>query len=130
MSITKSYHDLCKEIDILETRIEDLEREYKFWYANCFGKDAWQQFPLDICLNRMKEICDLVETYVTILDEKEKTRKEIEKHMSEFEGIEYKVAYLRDVKGMTLPEVAADLGYSYDWIKKLSARTSRLKNGA
>lgn len=126
----QSYHDICKEIDILEVRIRDLEREYKFWYKSCFGKDAWQQFPLDICLNRMKEICDLVETYVTILDEKEKTRKEIEEHMSEFEGIEYKVAYLRDVKGMTLPEVAADLGYSYDWIKKLSARTRRLKNGA
>lgn len=130
MSVTRSYHDLCKEIDILEVRIRDLEREYKFWYANCFGKDAWQQFPLDVSLNRMKEICDLVELYASILDEKEKTRKEIEQHMSEFEGIEYKVAYLRDVKGMTLPEVAADLGYSYDWIKKLSARTSRLKNGA
>ena len=49
--------------------------------------------------------------------------------MSEFEGVEYRVAYLRDVKGMTLPEVAAELNYSYDWIKRLSARTSR-KRGA
>ena len=130
MSITKSYHDLCKEIDILYTRIKDLENEFHMWQRKMGGVGKKPIAPLDIALNRMKEICDLVETYVTILDEKEKTRKKIEQHMSEFEGVEYKVAYLRDVKGMTLPEVAVELGYSYDWIRKLSARTSRLKNGA
>ncbi|MXQ52349.1 hypothetical protein [Shimazuella alba] len=43
--------------------------------------------------------------------------------LAEFEGLEQKVAYMRDVKGMTLIERAADLGYSYIWIKKISSRT-------
>jgi len=73
----------------------------------------------------MKEICDQVEVYSQILDEKEKTRKAIEARMSEFEGLEAKVAYMRDVQGMTLIEIAAHLGYSYDWIRKLSSRTRR-----
>jgi DNA-directed RNA polymerase specialized sigma24 family protein len=73
----------------------------------------------------MKKICDLVEEYTILLEEKERTRKEIEQRMNEFEGLEQKVVYMRDVKGMTLPEIAADLGYSYVWIKKISAKTKR-----
>jgi len=121
---TQLYHDLCKEIDILQVRIDDLESEYWFWYKACHGKGK-THVPLDICLTRMKEICDQVEHYSMILEEKEKARKEIEKHMSEFEKVEMKVAYLRDIKGMTLAEIAAELGYSYIWVKQLSARTSR-----
>lgn len=70
----------------------------------------------------MKKISDLVEEYTILLEEKESTRKEIEQRMNEFEGLEYKVAYMRNAKGMTLPEIAADLGYSYDWIKRISMR--------
>lgn len=118
------YHDLCAEIDILKVRINDLEREYKVWYRSCFSAPG-RTFPLDISLNRMKQICDQVEAYSTLLEEKEKVRKEIEGKMSEFEGLEYKVAYMRDVQGMTLAEIAADLGYSYIWIKQISARTKK-----
>lgn len=120
--VTTSYHDLCKEIDILELRIKNLEAEYKMWYwKGCHGGMA----PLDVCLERMKEICDQVELYVTLLDEKEKVKKQIEERMAEIDKIENRVAYMRDVEGKSLAEIAADLNYSYDWIKRLSARTSR-----
>lgn len=121
MVVTQSYRDLCTEIDILEIRIWDLENEYNFWYRQCFGS----YIPLDICLERMEKICDAVEAYVTLLEEKEKARRRIEEKMSEFEGIDYAVCYRRDVLGMTLPEIAADLGYSEIWIKKISARNKR-----
>lgn len=118
------YHDLCAEIDILEVRIKDLEAEYKFWYQSSFSSKRNRAFPLDICLNRMKEICDQVEAYSILLEEKEKARKEMEQRMAEIESIEGKVAYMRDVQGMTLAEIAAHLNFSYSWIKKLSMRTS------
>ena len=124
MGVTTLYHDLCTEIDILETRIKDLEMEYRFWYKACHGSTK-TVIPLDNCLIRMKEICDQVETYASMLEKKEKARKKIEGRLNQFEGIEYKVAYLRDIKGMTLPEIAVHLGYSYGWIRKLSMRTRR-----
>ncbi|MBH8606008.1 hypothetical protein [Thermoactinomyces sp. CICC 10521] len=108
----------------MEVRIKDLEAEYNFWYRSCFGARINRAIPLDVCLNRMKEICDQVEAYSVILEEKEKARKEMEKRMADIESIEGKVAYMRDVKGMTLAEIAADLNFSYSWIKKLSMRTS------
>jgi len=118
------YHDLCKEIDMLEIRIRDLEMEYKWWLKACHGTGR-NAVPLDICLKRMEEICDQVEMYSTLLETKEKTREEIEKRMSELEGLEGKVMYMREVEGKTLAEIAADLGYSYIWIKKISARAKK-----
>ena len=129
MGAIQSYHDLCKEIDILETRIKDLENEFYMWQRKMGGVGKKPIAPLDIALNRMKEICDLVETYAVILDEKEKTRKKIEERMADIDKLENRVAYMRDVECKTLAEIAAELNYSYDWIKRLSARTSR-KRGA
>lgn len=119
------YNDLCREIDILNTRINDLESEYKFWYKACFGTGSRLHIPLDRCLGRMKEICDLVEGYTSLLEEKEKAKKEIEAKMSEFEGLEYQIMYLREVEGKTLAEIAAELGYSLVWIKKVHARMGK-----
>lgn len=125
MEIIQSYHDLCKEIDIFEMRISDLEWEYEFWYRACFGAGRKLSAPLDICLERMERICDQVETYSTILEEKEKTRKAIEERLNKFDGLEHKVSYMRDVEGKTLAEIAADLGYSYDWIRKIGSRAKK-----
>lgn len=123
---TQLYQDLCREIDIMEIRINDLEREYEFWYKACHGIGR-SQIPLDVCLERMKEICDQVEMYSMILEEKEKARRDIESQLEQLEGIESKIAYMRDIQGKTLLEISIDLGYSYDWVKKLSARTTRAK---
>lgn len=59
----------------------------------------------------MEGICDLVEEYTIFLEEKDSVRKEIEQRMTEFDSLEHKVAYLRDVQRMTLSEIAADLSY-------------------
>lgn len=118
------YREICKEIDILETRIEDLETEYYFLYRSCFRSGS-TIIPLDIATKRMKEICDQIEVYVAILEEKEQAKAEIEKHLSELDRLDRKVAYLRDVEGWTLPEIASHLGYSLVWIKKISARTRK-----
>jgi hypothetical protein len=116
------YHDLCIEIDIITIRIKNLENEHKYWLKACHDSTINRAFPLDTCLNRMKKICDLVEEYTILLEGKESTKIEIERRMSEFETLETKVAYMRDALGMTLPEIAAELGYSLIWIKKISQR--------
>lgn len=119
------YHDLCKEIDILELRIADLEHEFWWTYRAMINGNRKPLMRMDLALERMKQICDQVEVYATLLEEKEKIRKKIEQRISELESIDYKVCYLRDVKGMTLPEIAAELGYSYSWIKKISMRNKK-----
>lgn len=113
------YQELCEEIDTLEWRIEELEKEYKFWWSNCFGAG---KAPLDICLNRMKEICDLVDMYSQALSQKIRSKREFEQRLSKLEGVEGKVMYKRMVEGKSLQEIAHELNYSLDWIKKVSSR--------
>ena len=119
---TEIYHDLCREIEILEIRIRDLEAEYRFWYKKgCHGHLA----PLNISLDRMKDICDQVEMYSHILEEKKKARDRIVEHMKMFEGLENKIAYMREIEGKSLLEISMELGYSYSWIRKLGAKIRR-----
>lgn len=123
MSIAmQTYQDLCGEIDILTKRIDSLQREYEIWYRNCFNGGKKPIAPLHICLKHMDDISKQIEIYQTLLEEKEKTREEIDQRMSQFQGIGYKVAYMRDIKGMTLAEIAAELGYSEIWIRKISSK--------
>lgn len=120
--IIKSYQDLCGEIQCLEWRMRDLEREYYFWYRQCLNYGKKAAAPLDICVERMEGICDQMEAYATALESKQELKRDIELRLSQFTGLEGKVMYKRVVEGKSLKEIAKDLGYSEIWIKKLSSR--------
>jgi hypothetical protein len=141
MQAIASYHDLCKEIEVLELRAEGLEEEAKLikrkinplpivkMVANYSGMPgAGMAFiQTDRLWRRMSEISEeLVEIY-DILELKCEYKKRMEERMQEFEGLEYKVAYLRDVKRLPLYEVAKELHLTYDWIRKVSARVPRMR---
>jgi hypothetical protein len=114
------YNDLCKEIDCLYIRIRQLETERDYyWQMGTHPTKA--MMPLDRSLDEMYRVDDVLIPLNQIMNDKEQTKREIEKKMSEFNGIEYKVAYRR-LQGYSLVEIAAELGYSPDWIKHVSAR--------
>ncbi len=46
--------------------------------------------------------------------------------MKKLEGIDYQVVYLRDIENWKLGEIAMELNFSEDWIKKISARNPRI----
>jgi hypothetical protein len=62
-----------------------------------------------------------------MLEHKQLTKRSIEQKMNEFDGLEYQVAYRRDVLRQSLDKIADDLGYSYNWIAKISSRAGRVK---
>ena len=135
--IVKSYHDLCKEIEILETRMKDLKEEYNF-YANFLeakpsgirtsqiGHDKVQSsnpyMPPDEAYKRCVEINSLLVQYDALVTDKLKAKQEMEKSMSDFETLEGKVNYMFHVKNMKLYEIADELGYSYGWIRHIKSR--------
>lgn len=141
ISFTASFNDLCTEIEVLEERINDMERERKFlrksMYANApkfkgvvdysSDKVTGGQVPLslDKIVERLNKIDDQLAYHYEALREKKSSRDKIEKLIEEFEGLEYKVAYMRDVKGMKLYEIADELGYSHDHIRRVSSRVKK-----
>jgi hypothetical protein len=130
----QSYFDLCKEIEILDIRAMDLERELRailkqVWTGMAPSDPLPVHVPLDKSLHRYDEVrqafCDLQE----VLRSKRQAKEQIEKRMSEFEGLEYKVAFMRDIQRKPLNEIAEELGYSLSWIMKMSMKVKRLKEG-
>ncbi|GGE47747.1 hypothetical protein GCM10011391_28150 [Pullulanibacillus camelliae] len=137
---TNTYMDLCREIDILDIRISSLERERehlrRMMFANApsgastvdYSKErvssSYEPFPLNEIVSRINGIDKSLEPLYKVMNEKELAKRQMEEKISEFEGLDYKVAYLR-MQGKSLIEIADELGYSYDWIKKVSSRINK-----
>ena len=140
MTITKSYHDLCREIEIIELRIDDLKEEYRFYmrmFSQGPGEVKATRYDRDLVTSskpymepeeayrRCAEINEILVELDGLLTKKLETKAEMEKKMSDFETLEGKINYMFHIKGMKLYEVADELGYSYDWIRHVKSRYDR-----
>ncbi|WP_110930663.1 hypothetical protein [Paenibacillus bouchesdurhonensis] len=127
MDFVKTYNDITKEIEILELRLIDLEDELKEARKLCFsGRLPSDPLPVHVPLDKALEYYDAVVQRIgetsNRLAAKKLIRQKIEDSIRDFQGIEYQVAYMRDVEGLPLYKIADKLGYSYDWIRKVSSR--------
>jgi hypothetical protein len=72
-------------------------------------------------LEAMQRLENMQLIEIRILEGMLDEEKKIDAKLQEFEGIEYKVAYLIQVKNKPLQEIADELGYSLGYIKNISA---------
>lgn len=139
-----SYNDLIIEIESLVIRISDMERERDFlrksMYANApkfKGVVDYSQehvsggpmpLPLDKIIERLNKIDDSLYVLNQLLYEKRASKQRLEQVLGGFEGLDYKVSYMRDIKGMRLQEIADELGYSHEHIRRISSRIKKRKH--
>lgn len=134
MEILKDYANTLKEIDYLMDQIEMTQYEFKWWSGvdvktgegtllngigiHKFGTESGiiQVEKKRKALNKLNERLEMAE----------KKKANIEKHLEQFEGIEYRVAYMKYIENYTLGEIADKLGYSESRIKQISAKVGRL----
>ncbi|WP_425447757.1 hypothetical protein [Dethiothermospora halolimnae] len=115
------YGDLVKEIETLELRVGDLEREgYALERLN-----RNNGIPYDQYLNKISEINNSIAILQSILEDKKKTRSAIEQRINNFEGLEYQVAYKKLIERKDLMTIAEELHISYDYAKKKSAKVGK-----
>lgn len=133
LEFVRLYYDICKEIEILELRLDDLEAELKAARKLCFSgtlpSDTMSvHVPLDKALEKYDAVVAKIRETSDQLTRKKLIQQRIESSIRDFQGIEYQVAYMRDIEGKPLYKIADELGYSYDWIKKISSRIRKVKN--
>ena len=116
------YCDLINEIELLEYQLNLCINERQEWGFN--GR-LGNTVRMDQAAERMDKLSAQIERLTFQLDQKKSYQKHIEHKLSEFKSIEYKVAYGRIVDGLTLEQIAEQLGYSVDWIKRVSAKISK-----
>lgn len=113
------YGDLITEIELLEYQVEMCINERRDWNV---GGRLFNKVRLDQSLERVDKLSERIEWLDARLMEKKKARKHIEHKLSGMDSLEYKVAYMRIVEGKSLKEIAEELEYSIDWIKRISAK--------
>lgn len=127
MDFVRTYYDICKEIEILELRLIDLEDELKAARKLCFtgtlpSEPKPVHVPLDKALAQYDAVVAKIRETSDRLVQKKLIRAKIEANIRDFQGIEYQVAYMRDIEGKPLYQIADELGYSYSFISKISSR--------
>lgn len=141
MDRLQSYRDLCKEIELWEIRLDDLEQERRIIVRQmmtppqtklCANYDSLPgggmmviDFPK--AWGHMQSIEQRIAECKDVLSLKREAKKRMEKVMSQLDTIEYKVAYMRDIEHKPLKTIAEDIGYSYEWTRKISMRVKRLR---
>lgn len=136
MQATINYKDLATEVDILLIRINDLETEHKRLrkmmfvsapkgvsavdYSKTRVTSSRDPYPLDEIVKRMDEIADNLDPLYQLMEDKKATLKAIKDKVDGMEGLENKVAYMRFIEGKTLRDIAYELQYSEEWIRKVS----------
>lgn len=136
-----SYHDLCKEIELLELRAEEMECQSKRIQQkmhNCPSVRlvaSYEGMPsvgmaviqMEKLYNDLQPILEELEDIYDILELKVTYKSRMESTMSQFEGIEYIVAVKRDIERKPLYQIAKEMDYSYDWIRRISAKVKRVR---
>jgi len=138
----RTYRDLCNEIDILEIRKDELTAELQILnrrikragprtklvasYSGMPGGGNDER-PIEETWELYASVAEALEDVTDILSLKLEAKKRMESKMAEFQQLDYQVAYLRDVEKLPIAFIANRLGYSYDWIAKISSKVKRLR---
>ncbi len=125
----KNYADLLRIIDILKAEIEMLEVDKEYWLGKNeqlpFASIGAEKYGLDIASQRTDRLNDRIVSLETKLDHYQAIEKEIRENVEKLEGLEYKIAKLRFIDGMTYQEIADELGYTHDHIRRVASKSKK-----
>lgn len=142
MEIINSINDLYRMLEIWEIRLQAYEEEKKaieklgkFGGPKEIGAVDYSQPRVSggggqLDFGETLSLLHRIENHISIHEDNikniKKKIKNIEDKVNEFEGIDYKVVYYRDIKGMTLQQIADKLNYSKRHIARISSRNKKI----
>lgn len=117
-----TYLTIQDEIEVLELQIELNKTELKRWnnYRTRDGDLAKHQTFLT-SLERQNKLQKEIDQLETRKEELIRRKKEIISLVDKFEGLEHKILKMKYIENKTLEEVAEELGYSYQYIRRKHA---------
>ena len=126
---------LEQEIDILKLKQKEVQknlkrgapREYKSpTYSHTKVSHKYKDpCPSETALDYYLQLEDEIQQKETELKDLQDRERKIFKLINSMHNTKYKVAVLREIKGMGLTEIALELGYSEGYIKQVSMEVTR-----
>lgn len=145
MEELRSYKDLLDLIDINEKLLKTYQYNRKLLYAFHIKREGPAGYPSgtsfidadtihggkkemhpedwDKILEEIGRLDLLIDIQEKTLKGYKETKEKIDDKLKGLEGIPYKIAYLKLVEGLNLQEIASKLGYSYQYIREIHAKT-------
>ena len=131
LKIMKNHVDLLNEIEIIKGQIEQYELSLTYWNGDSstpmLGATGAAKFGLSVASLNIDRIGKEINALEAMLRAFDMIRKQNEERINKLEGLGYKIAKLRFIKGMSYKEIADKLDYSYSHVRKIAAETSRLE---
>lgn len=129
MLIMENYADILRVIEIIKAEIEALQLDLDYWLGKhdkhlVFSEGA-RKYGLDVATKRVDFLYDRMEKLEERLEAYQEIEKEIRENVEKLKGLEYKIAKLRFIDGMTYQEIADKLGYSYGYIRKVVSQGNK-----
>lgn len=125
----KNYADLLRIIDIVKAEIEMLEVDKEYWIGKNehlpFSSIGAAKYGLDIASQRTDRLNGRIASLEQKLEHYQAIEKEIRDNVEKLEGLEYKIAKLRFIDGMTYQEIADELGYTHDHIRRVASKSKK-----
>jgi len=134
----KKYKEIINLLrDQLQLMLEAAEDNLRYWEEllykdkpkdlnaiNIDGmpKGSYNATSLDRIVKHINDGRDRINDIASKLHRLEQLEKAILEEVYKFDGIDFKVVYLRDITGLRISEIAETLGYSEQYIKEISAK--------
>jgi len=116
MVIFKNYADLITDIEATKEQLRTIEHELEYWSFN--GEGGWL-FGANTSLIQLEKKNKIKNKLIARLEYLERSKTRTEMLLNKFQGLDYKIAYLRICENMTHKEIADELGYSEIHVRRL-----------
>jgi DNA-directed RNA polymerase specialized sigma24 family protein len=136
----ENYKDLLAQIDIHENILDNARTEQKYYQKqltatwphdiSAMNMDGmphgnFSPLSLDKIVENLQRCQSMIDIEEDILQRLRQTKQDIDSKINSLQGLYFKVANMRYIRGMTLQEIASELDYSLDRIKQVSAELTK-----
>lgn len=118
----KLYHDLDMQHKALELKRDISKEEIDRWYSVSYARaDLGKKQDMLSRVRQVDRIREELEELNERIERIERQKNKVIELIDRFEGIEHKILRKKYIDDMTLQEIAYDLGYSEQYIRKKHA---------
>lgn len=121
-----AYNELRAEHDLLELRAEELRDEHAALYEATFAPGRIPRHSMDEAVRLLNNVEARLAQVQAAAGRKAAMLARMDAVIEGYGGINAQIIRLRDVEGMSLEQIAAEIGLSLSYVKKKSAKLPRL----
>lgn len=137
--VIERYSDFEEDIELIETRIEGLEKEKELLLKSLkrgpseinsieydgMPKGSPEHKSVLEIVEKVNRINNMIFIETESLKIKKNTFKRINDKISNIQNLDKKIIFMKNVQNKSLKKIAEELGYNYDYIRRVHANANK-----